>query len=44
MTGMGKINDQFIILLNIDRIFSSEELVIVQETGQLESQAEAVEA
>ena len=39
---MGKLDEQFMILLNIDRIFSSEELVVVQEAQQLES-AEPVE-
>lgn len=29
--GMGKKNDEFIIILDIDRVFSAEELVIVQE-------------
>lgn len=33
ITGMGKIDEQFMILLNIDRIFNSEELVIVQNAG-----------
>ena len=41
ITGMGKIDEQFMILLNIDRMFNSEELAIVQETGQLERHAEA---
>ncbi len=31
--GMGKKNDEFIIILDIDRVFSSEELVSVNETG-----------
>ena len=29
ITGMGKVDEQFLILLNIDRVFSSEELAIV---------------
>ena len=29
--GMGKHNDRFIILLDIDRVFSNEELAVVQE-------------
>ncbi len=33
ITGMGKVDEQFMILLNIDRIFNSEELVLVQEAG-----------
>jgi len=32
--GMGKRDGQFIIILNIDRVFSSEELALVQEAGQ----------
>ena len=35
ITGMGKVNEQFLILLNIDRVFSSEELAIVQDAGQV---------
>jgi purine-binding chemotaxis protein CheW len=31
--GMGKQDDNFIIILDIDRIFSSNELAIVQEAG-----------
>jgi len=34
MSGMGKIDDQFMILLNIDRIFNSEDIAMIQETGQ----------
>lgn len=39
IVGMGKRGDQFIILLDVDRIFSSEDLIATQETetaGQLE--------
>jgi purine-binding chemotaxis protein CheW len=32
ITGMGKINDNFIMLLDIDKIFSVEEIVNVQQT------------
>lgn len=32
--GMGKIDEQFMILLNIDKVFSSDELVLVHEVGQ----------
>ncbi len=32
--GMGKRDDKFIILLNIDKVFSSEELSIVQQVQQ----------
>ena len=34
LTGMGKVDEQFIILLNIDRVFNSEDLAIVQDVGQ----------
>ncbi|MBW2690191.1 MAG: chemotaxis protein CheW [Deltaproteobacteria bacterium] len=37
ISGMGKIGEQFLILLNIDRVFSSEELVIVQDAGQADA-------
>ena len=32
--GMGKQNDQFIIILNIEKIFTLDELTIVQQTSQ----------
>jgi purine-binding chemotaxis protein CheW len=35
INGMGKVDDQFIILLNIDRIFNNEELILVQDAGQV---------
>lgn len=41
--GMGKHNNQFIIILDIDKVFSSEELMVVQESGegfQIDMQAE----
>lgn len=31
--GMGKRDDQFIIILDIDKVFSSDELAIVQDAG-----------
>jgi len=37
ITGMGKIDEQFMILLNIDRIFNSDELALVQDVGGNES-------
>jgi purine-binding chemotaxis protein CheW len=37
ITGMGKVDEQFLILLNIDRVFSSEELAIVQDAGLVEA-------
>ena len=42
ITGMGKVDEQFMILLNIDRIFNSDELALVQETGQFEEQEETL--
>lgn len=33
ISGMAKIDEQFMILLNIDRIFNDEELVLVQDVG-----------
>ncbi len=36
VTGMGKVDEQFLILLNIDRVFSSEELAVAQDAGQVE--------
>lgn len=35
INGMGKVDEQFMILLNIDRVFNSEELVLVQDAGQV---------
>ena len=35
ISGMGKVDDQFLILLNIDRVFSSDELTIVHDAGQV---------
>lgn len=43
MNGMGKIDEQFMILLNIDRIFNSEELVFVQDAVQVEASVAEVE-
>ena len=36
ITGMGKIDEQFMILLNIDRIFNSDELALVQDISDNE--------
>lgn len=33
--GMGKVEEQFIILLNIDQVFSDEELALVQSSGEM---------
>jgi hypothetical protein len=34
---MGNRNDQFIIILDIDKVFSVDELSLVQEAGQTET-------
>ena len=36
INGMGKIDEQFIILLNIDRIFSSEEIPVIRNMQELD--------
>jgi len=33
--GMGKIDEQFLILLDIDRVFNSDELAMVQDVGEV---------
>lgn len=33
--GMGKVDEQFLILLDIDRVFNSDELAMVQDVGQM---------
>jgi purine-binding chemotaxis protein CheW len=38
--GMGKTNDQFAIILDIDRIFSSEDLMILSESDEIQKQAQ----
>lgn len=43
ITGMGKVDEQFMILLNIDRIFNSEELVLVQDAGQVSAPQDEAE-
>jgi len=37
INGMGKIDEQFMILLNIDRIFNSEELAFVQDSAHADA-------
>jgi purine-binding chemotaxis protein CheW len=39
--GIGKHNDQFIIILNVDRIFLAEELALVQQPDDARSKAAA---
>ncbi|TLM68462.1 MAG: chemotaxis protein CheW [Deltaproteobacteria bacterium] len=34
IAGMGKVDEQFLILLEIDRVFNSEELAVVQASGE----------
>jgi len=38
--GMGKRDDQFIMILDIDKVFSSDELAIVQDTGSYRASEE----
>lgn len=38
ISGMGKVDDQFMILLNIDRIFNSDELALVQDIQGFDGQ------
>jgi len=35
LQGMGKREENFLMILEIDKVFSSDELIIVQETGSL---------
>ena len=37
INGMGKVDEQFLILLNIDKVFNSDELAIVQDVSDYES-------
>jgi len=36
INGMGKVDEQFLILLNIDKVFNSDELALVQDVGENE--------
>ncbi len=36
LRGIGKRDEKFIMILDIDRVFTTEELVVVQETGKME--------
>lgn len=38
ITGMGKVGEQFLILLNIDRIFNSDELALVKDVSDDETE------
>ena len=44
ITGMGKKDDEFIILLDLDKVFTLEELSMVQEMGQSEADTESEES
>ncbi len=44
ITGMGKIDEQFMILLNIDRIFNSDELALVQDMSDVNVDLEGTSA
>lgn len=35
INGMGKVDEEFLILLNVDKVFSSDELSIVQDVRQV---------
>lgn len=37
--GMGKRNDEFIIILDLDKIFSADDISLVQEAGQVSAKA-----
>ncbi len=39
--GMGNIDDNFVIILNIDKVFSAEELELVREMNDEEKEVEA---
>lgn len=43
ITGMGKVEEHFLILLNLDRIFNSEELAFVQEVGHIDSTEQEID-
>lgn len=36
--GMGKLNDEFVIILDIEKIFTSEELCMVQDAGLIKKE------
>jgi purine-binding chemotaxis protein CheW len=44
LKGMGKKDNEFILILDIDRIFSLDELDMVQQVGELEKSEEQTEA
>jgi len=40
LKGMGKKNDEFILLLDIDRVFTADEISLVQSMGEVSEEAE----
>ena len=42
--GMGKRDDEFIIILDINKVFSTEDLAMVQEAGRVNASADTSEA
>jgi len=44
INGMGKVDEQFMILLNIDKIFNSDELAWVQDAAETAAEKESIEA
>ena len=40
--GMGKRKDEFVIIIDIDRVFSTDELAFVQEAGGTEAEEEKI--
>jgi len=43
ISGMGKVDEQFLILLNLERVFNSDELALVQDAASVESESLAVQ-
>lgn len=41
--GMGKVGDDFLIILDIDRIFTSDEITVVQQVGDSDESLQAAE-
>jgi purine-binding chemotaxis protein CheW len=42
LQGMGKVNDEFLMILNIDRVFSTDEIALVQQMGDIEAPDEQI--
>ena len=43
INGMGNVDEQFMILLNIDRIFNSDEILLVKDASELNVDSDAEE-